>query len=169
MRRLFLIALLAPLPASAQQAAPGCAPPDPAHALHHAPDTTYAKVQARGQTAMGVDQYTSTHCFDALPTGGRIELQRDVDDAAGVATIRKHLQEIAAAFRSGDFSTPFFVHAQEVPGTKVMAERRAHITYTVRPLPRGGELILETTDPEALHAIHEFMMFQRSDHRAGGH
>lgn len=169
MRRLLFISLLLPLPASAQQSAAACAAPDPAHAMHAAPDTTFAKVQARGRTAMGVDQYTSTHCFDALPTGGRIELQRDVEDAEGVATIRKHFQEIAAAFRNGDFSTPFFVHAQEVPGTKVMAERRAHITYTYRPLPRGGELLIETKDPQALHAIHEFMAFQRSDHRAGGH
>jgi hypothetical protein len=142
---------------------------DSTHAMHHSPDTTFARVQAQGRIAMGVDQYTSTHCFDASATGGRIELQRNVDDPEGVATIRRHLQELVAAFRSGDFSAPMFVHSREVPGTKVMAARRAHITYTYRPLPRGGEVVIETRDPEALHAIHEFMMFQRSDHRAGGH
>lgn len=132
------------------------------------PDTSFAALQARGQQAMGVDQYTSTHLFDALPDGGRIELQRDVDDAAGVSRIRAHLQELAGAFRSGDFGTPAFVHMREVPGTRVMAERREAITYTYRDLPRGGELRMATSDPEALRAIHEFMAFQREDHRAGG-
>lgn len=142
-----------------------------AHHRHHAGmnhDSAFAALQGRGLVAMGVDQYTSTHRFDILPDGGRIELQRNEDDPEGTAVIRAHLQEIADAFRSGDFSTPFFVHADTVPGTRVMAERREHITWTFRPLPRGGELRLTTTDPAALAAIRAFMEFQRSDHRAGG-
>jgi len=131
-------------------------------------DTAFAGVQQRGKKAMGVDQYTSTHKFDALPDGGRIELQRDVDDTAGVAQIRAHLNEIAKAFKSGDFSTPAFVHMQQVPGTSVMAAKRGAISYTYRDLPRGGELRIVTKDPEALNAIREFMAFQRKDHRAGG-
>lgn len=142
-----------------------------AHHRHHAGmnhDSAFAALQGRGLVAMGVDQYTSTHRFDILPDGGRIELQRNEDDPEGTAIIRAHLQEIAQAFRAGDFSTPFFVHADSVPGTRVMAERRKHITWTFRPLPRGGELRLTTTDSAALAAIREFMEFQRSDHRAGG-
>jgi hypothetical protein len=50
---------------------------------------------------MGVDQYTSSHQFDDLPEGGRIELQRDSTDTAGVRTIRDHLRHIALAFREG--------------------------------------------------------------------
>jgi hypothetical protein len=138
------------------------------HAGHASSDSAFAGVQKRGETAMGVDQYTSTHKFDASPDGGRIELQRDVDDTAGVSTIRAHLNGIAQAFRSGDFTTPAFVHMQEVPGTRVMAAKRGAITYTYRDLPRGGELRIVTKDPEAVVAIHEFMAFQRQDHRAGG-
>lgn len=133
-----------------------------------AADTAFAAMQARGEQAMGVDQYTSTHVFDALPDGGRIELQRDVDDSAGVARIRRHLQAIARAFDSGEFSTPAFVHMQRVPGTSVMAAKRDAITYTYRELPRGGELRIVTQDPEAVQAIHEFMSFQRQEHRGGG-
>jgi hypothetical protein len=133
-----------------------------------AQDTTFAGVQRRGKQAMGVDQYTSTHKFDAFPDGGRIELQRDVDDSAGVDVIRKHIRDIATAFKSGDFSAPAFVHMQQVPGTKVMAAKRARITYQVHDLPRGAELHIRTTDADALKAIHEFMAFQRSDHHADG-
>jgi hypothetical protein len=149
----------------------GCsdAEPQPDPAAETAEDTGFAALQQRGRDAMGVDQYTSTHLFDATPDGGRIELQRDEDDPAGVATIRQHLQEIAASFAAGDFSIPAFVHAEEVPGTAVMAARRDHITYTYRDLPRGGEVRITTTDAAALRAIHEFMAYQRQDHRAGGH
>jgi hypothetical protein len=49
-----------------------------------------------------------------------------------------------------------------------MAAKKDKITYTFRELPRGGELRIRTKDSEALRAIHEFMAFQRSDHRAGG-
>jgi len=131
-------------------------------------DTSFAKMQQRGKMAMGVDQYTSTHKFDALADGGRIELQRDTDDSVGVAAIRAHIRDIAAAFKSGDFSTPAFVHMKMVPGTAVMAAKKAVITYEPHDLPRGAELWIRTKDKEALAAIHEFMAFQRSDHHAGG-
>ena len=152
---------------------------DPAHAAHMASgDSAFTALQKRGadSRAMGVDQYTSTHRFDSLEDGGRIELQRDPDasrgagsDAAAVAQIRAHLRSIADAFRRGDFTTPAFVHGGDsVPGTRVMAERRARIEYRYADLPRGGEVRIVTTDPEARRAVHEFLAFQRSDHRAGG-
>jgi hypothetical protein len=136
---------------------------------HHAGhDSAFATMQQRGQEAMGVDQYTSTHRFDSLPDGGRIELQRDVDDSAGVAQIRQHLRQIAAAFSAGDFTTPGFVHAQHVPGTDVMAALRAAIRYDVHDLPRGAELRITTADPDAVAAVHAFMAFQRQEHHAAG-
>ena len=131
-------------------------------------DAEFAALQLRGAAGMGVDQYASTHLFDALPDGGRIEFQYSSDDPAEVAAIRRHLHEIHAAFAAGDFSIPAFVHDQTVPGTQVMAARRDHISYLYSELPRGGELRLVTSDPEALEAISAFMAFQRDDHRAGG-
>ena len=131
-------------------------------------DSAFAGMQTRGKQAMGVDQYTSTHTFDALPTGGRIELVRDTDDSVGVSQIRAHIREIARAFKAGDFSTPSFVHMQDVPGTRIMRERRVAITYDARDLPRGAELLIQTNDPDALKAIHEFLAFQRDAHHAGG-
>ena len=133
-----------------------------------ADEGSFAELQARGQVAMGVDQYTSSHVFEPLPDGGRIALQRDQADPAGVIRIREHMRHIAAAFTSGEFQIPGFVHAREVPGTAVMARKRGMIRYTVDTLPRGAELRITTNDPAALDAIHTFLSFQRHDHRAGG-
>lgn len=129
-------------------------------------DTSFAALQARGQEAMGVDQYTSRHRFEPRSDGGRIELQREAADSVGVTTIRAHMREIADRFSRGDFTIPGFVHAQEVPGTRLMAERRDRITYEARDLPGGAEVRIRTTDSAAVAAVHEFLAFQRGDHRA---
>lgn len=131
-------------------------------------DSTFGGVQARGQHVMGVDQYSSTHIFDDLPDGGRISLQRDPLDTAGVGTIRRHFGEIAAQFRAGDFSNPAFVHDQPVPGTDVMQTLAGEINYQVETLAGGGALRLATSDSAARKAIQKFLAFQRADHRAAG-
>lgn len=137
-----------------------------------ADDSAFAALQDRGAASagMGVDQYASAHTFDDLPGGGRIALQDTADDDTAVERIRTHMQQIAEAFASGDFGTPGFVHDMaDVPGTRVMAERRSVIRYGYAPLPRGGEVRIETADSAAVSAIHEFLAFQRLDHRAMGH
>lgn len=134
-----------------------------------AQDSSFAAMQRRGKMAMGVDQYTSIHEFDDLKDGGRIELQRDRDDTAGVRVIRQHLKDIETAFSTGDFTTPAFVHMRDVPGTTVMAAKRTAIHYQFKALPRGGELRITTADPAAREAVHQFLAFQRGEHHAGGH
>ena len=143
-----------------------------AEADRAAADSAFAELQERGASAeaMGVDQYTSTHVFEDLPDGGRIELQRDADDPAGVEQIRSHLRHIAGRFAEGDFSIPGFVHdVDEVPGTDVMSRKADVISYEAGELPRGAELRIRTDDDEAVRAIHAFLAFQRSDHRTEGH
>ena len=132
-----------------------------------AADTAFKAMQSRGRMAMGVDQYTSTHRFEDLPDGGRIELQRNRPDSAGVQAIREHLQAIAQAFAKGDFAAPALVHAGEVPGARTMAEKHRAIRYQYRPLPLGGEVRITTGDAAALQAIHTFLEFQRREHRSG--
>jgi hypothetical protein len=131
-------------------------------------DSGFASLQQRGETAMGVNQYTSQHVFESLPDGGRVVLQRKERDPGGEATIRAHIRTIAADFSRGDFALPGFVHAtSEVPGTAAMKRLRGDITYSAQDLPRGGEVIISSKNPEAIAAIHEFLAFQRMDHRAG--
>src|SRR6266576_2501576 len=102
-------------------------------------DKDFAAMQARGAHVMGVDQYSSAHVFEDLPDGGRVLLDRDdPSDTAAIAAIRAHMRDIETAFRAGDFSKPFQVHVQKVPGTDVMKERRAGISYEGTDRRGGG-------------------------------
>jgi hypothetical protein len=130
----------------------------------------FAATQLRGRAVMGVDQYASAHVFEDLPDGGRVVLDKtDPVDSAAVAQIRAHMRDIEAAFQAGDFTKPFQVHAQVVPGTAMMDERRGAISYRAVERPRGGEVRITTADSVAVRAIHEFLEFQRGAHRAAGH
>jgi hypothetical protein len=127
-------------------------------------------MQSRGEHVMGVDQYSSAHVFEDLADGGRVVLERDdATDTAAVATIRLHMHDIATSFRAGDFTKPFQVHAQTVPGTAVMRDRRAVISYVPVDRPRGGEVRITTRDSAAVRAVHEFLAFQRQQHHAAEH
>lgn len=133
-------------------------------------DASFAAMQERGQHVMGVDQYASAHVFEDLTDGGRVVLDRDdAGDTSSVATIRAHMREIEAAFRAGDFTKPFQVHGQTVPGTAVMAARRGAISYQAVDRPRGAEVRVRSSDATAIAAIHEFLAFQRDAHHAGSH
>ena len=119
-----------------------------AHSAAHG-DSAFRAMQARGQDVMGVDQYTSVLRFDPVAAGGRIELQRDRDDSAGVAMIRAHMRSIARTFAAGDFTAPATVHFETVPGVATMRTRRAAIHYDVTDLPRGAALRIRSSDPAA--------------------
>ncbi len=127
-------------------------------------------MQARGAAVMGVDQYTSRHVFEDMPDGGRIILDRDSSsDTAGVAAIRNHMRQIAADFEAGDFSKPFAVHDEKVPGTDVMSARHGMIGYQEHDRPAGAEVRISSSDSTAIAAIHEFLAYQRNAHHAMGH
>jgi hypothetical protein len=138
----------------------------PSPATSDAADTAFANMQERGKMAMGVDQYTSSHHFESTDDGGRIQLERDTADSLGVAQIRAHMRLIQHAFEAGDFSTPAFVHMKDMPGTAMMTARRSLISYTYADLPRGGEVVIRSTDPEAIGAIHQFLDAQKMEHHA---
>jgi len=135
-------------------------------AMHGSNDSAFAAMQARGNVAMGVDQYTSQHHFEDLADGGRITLERTVDDPTGVSQIRSHMKELAREFQEGDFVRPFMVHDTVVPGTTVMKAKRAAIIYSVGDTPTGGYVRITTQDADALRAIHDFLAFQRREHHA---
>ena len=50
-----------------------------------------------------------------------------------------------------------------------MAARHGAIHCAPVDRPRGGEVRTTTGDSAAIAAVHEFLAFQRADHRAPGH
>jgi len=48
-----------------------------------------------------------------------------------------------------------------------MAVKQNAIRYVFHPLQGGGEVRIVTRDSAAVRAVHEFLAFQRTDHRVG--
>ena len=173
-----VLALAAPLYSQQQQPPPQ--PPGmdcPMHQKHQndhqkatgtADHDRHAEMDQRGDQAMGFSQSKTAHHFLLHRDGGAIEVAAsDPADQASRDQIRQHLAHIAHAFAEGNFDIPMFIHAQTPPGVAVMKRLRAEIKYEFEETERGARVLIRTSNPEALAAIHEFLRFQIEEHRTG--
>ena len=62
---------------------------------------------------------------------------------------------------------PMFIHDVVPPGVPAMKAKQPAITYVFAPITGGGRVRISSKDPDALKAIHEFLIFQIEDHRTG--
>lgn len=132
---------------------------------HSVPQNHDMGMMERGNMAMGFDQTKIMHHFIATTTGGKIMIMAlDGGDAKTISEIRAHVKDIQHEFSQGNFTRPFYIHAQVVPGTQVMAEKKDLIQYSTRQIEDGEVLVLTTHDAELLDAIKQFMDFQSSQH-----
>jgi hypothetical protein len=128
-------------------------------------DMTKMKMMERGNIAMGFNQNKITHHFVATPDGGKIIITAlNGSDKQTIDEIKNHTLDIQKEFSEGNFTKPFFIHAQEVPGTKVMSEKKDLIKYNIRDLNNGSSLQLTANDKELIDAITQFMEFQARQH-----
>jgi len=119
----------------------------------------------RGDVAMGFDQTKIMHYFTSTTSGGEIRIVAlDKSDTKTISEIRSHVEDIQYEFSQGNFTKPFFIHAQVVPGTEIMNEKKDLIQYSTRQIEGGEILVLTTNDPEVLDAITQFLDFQSSQH-----
>lgn len=88
----------------------------------------------------------------------------DAKDTAARDAIRTHLMHISHAFSTGDFDIPMFVHDTVPPGMMEMKRLKAKISYSFEETPAGGRVVITTSDPEALAAVHKFLRFQIKEH-----
>lgn len=120
----------------------------------------------RGAIAMGFNQSKILHQFKSTPTGGELVITAlNNSDTETIKKIKNHISVIQLEFSSGNFTKPFYIHAQDVPGSKIMGEKNDVIEYSINEIGNGAELILETKDKELINAIHQFMEFQRTEHK----
>jgi hypothetical protein len=125
-------------------------------------------VEARGDQAMGFSHAMTAHHFTLTSTGGRIFAEANSpSDVASRDAIRRHMRHIAAAFGAGNFEMPMFIHDRTPPGVPTMKRLKDHISYSARDTERGAEVVVETSDREALAAVHQFLQFQIEDHHTG--
>jgi len=119
----------------------------------------------RSNVAMGFNQSKIQHHFMAAQTGGQIMiLSLNISDIETINEIRAHIQNIQYEFSQGNFTKPFYIHVQVVPGTDVMTAKKNLIQYSIKDVDNGSILILTTNDAELLDAIQQFMNFQSSQH-----
>ena len=119
----------------------------------------------RGNVAMGFNQSKIHHHFMATSTGGEIMIMSaNTSDTQVIDEIRSHVKDIQYEFSQGNFTKPFYIHAQVVPGTDIMTTKRDLIQYSIKDIDGGSILILRTNDTELLEAIQQFMNFQSSQH-----
>ncbi|MDE1727874.1 MAG: hypothetical protein KGI02_05610 [Thaumarchaeota archaeon] len=119
----------------------------------------------RGNMAMGFNQTKIHHHFMASVTGGEIMIMSsNMSDIKTINEIKNHVKDIQYEFSQGNFTKPFYIHAQVVPGTGVMTAKKDLIHYSIKNIDGGSILILTTNDTELLDAIQQFMNFQASQH-----
>lgn len=140
----------------------------PMHKRHTAENSHHAAMEEHGDQAMGFSHDATTHHFRMSANGGAIEVTaNDLNDKASTEAIRAHLSHIAVMFGNGDFTTPMFVHDGVPPGVTTMKLLKAKIRYKYEEISSGGRVRIESSDPVALAAIHDFLRFQITDHQTG--
>jgi hypothetical protein len=130
----------------------------------------HAGVVQRGEShdGMGFNQTATTHHFILTPNGGIVQVTgNDPKNTEQIETIQMHMKHITEMFSEGNFSIPHFVHDQTPPGVPTMKELKDAIRYSAEPLSNGGRIKIETTSPEGIAAVHEFLRFQIKDHETG--
>jgi len=128
----------------------------------------HSKMNERGEKGMGFSQTANTHHFLLKSNGGVIQVEaNDPKDIAARDSIRAHLTHISHAFAEGDFDIPMFVHDTVPPGVPDMKRLKDKITYSFQETPAGGSVVIATSDPDALAAIHKFLRFQITEHHTG--
>jgi len=127
-----------------------------------------AQLNERGEHTMGFSQTATTHHFLLKPDGGVIQVEaNDPKDTSSRDNIRMHLGHIAKMFADGDFNIPMFVHDTVPPGVPTMAKLHSEIRYRYQQTDTGGKIDIETANPKALEAVHEFLRFQIAEHKTG--
>ena len=125
---------------------------------------TEAMIQ-RGNVAMGFEQEKITHKFIPTETGGEIMIMpKNASDSNTLNLIKEHIIDIQKDFSIGNFTKPFFIHAEQLPGTNTMNEKKDLIEYDIRQISNGSILSMITNDKEVINAIRDFIEYQGSEH-----
>jgi hypothetical protein len=132
------------------------------------PEQQHSAMMKRGDAGMGFSHEKTTHHFVLLKDGGAIQVSvNDPKDDASRDHIRMHLSHVAKMFSEGNFNVPMFIHDTTPPGVSTMEKLRSEIHYQYQQTDSGAKIMIETANPKALQAVHEFLRFQIAEHETG--
>jgi hypothetical protein len=124
------------------------------------------QMMQRGNLAMGFDQTKIAHEFSSTKDGGQIKITAlDEKDNKTINQIKSHTRDIQNDFAEGNFTKPFFIHAQSVPGTDAMTQNKDQIQYKIQDLKNGSILLLITNNSSLVSSINQFMTYQSTEHK----
>ena len=123
------------------------------------------QMMQRGNLAMGFDQSKIAHEFSTTKSGGQIKITTlDEKDNNTINQIKSHTRDIQNDFTEGNFTKPFFIHAESVPGTDAMTQNKDQIQYKIQDLKNGSILLLITNNSSLVSSINQFMTYQSTEH-----
>lgn len=123
------------------------------------------QMMQRGNLAMGFDQSKIAHEFSSTEDGGQIKITAlDGKDNNTINQIKSHTRDIQNDFTEGNFTKPFFIHAESVPGTDAMTQNKDQIQYKIQDLKNGSILLLITNNSSLVSSINQFMTYQSTEH-----
>ncbi len=123
------------------------------------------QMMQRGNLAMGFDQSKIAHEFSTTKDGGQIKITAlDEKDNNIINQIKSHTRDIQNDFTEGNFTKPFFIHAESVPGTDAMTQNKDQIQYKIQDLKNGSILLLITNNSSLVSSINQFMTYQSTEH-----
>jgi hypothetical protein len=70
-------------------------------------------------------------------------------------------------FRQVTLMFPMFIHDTTPPGVPTMTKLHNEIHYHYHQTDSGGNIMIDTANPKALEAVHEFLRFQITEHKTG--
>ncbi len=125
-----------------------------------------ADIAKRGADVMPFDIEAKMHIFTKTDTGGMQSIvTKNNSDAEQVELVRKHLKDIQAQFLKGDFSGPWHIHGQGMPGlAQLQAAKRGQIKMGYRNIPGGAQVTYSTQVPKLVVALHSWFDAQLADH-----
>ncbi len=124
-------------------------------------------VHDMGAQVMPFDLGQTTHIFEMTESGGIQQvIADDPSDSAQIELIQQHLLHESMLFSSGDFTDPFSLHGDEMPGANELAAGADKISIDYAALPNGAQITFTTQDLHLITAIHRWFGAQLSDHGA---
>ena len=132
------------------------------------PSSRQQGVGQRGDHVMGFSHDATAHHFRLLKDGGEIMvIANDANDKSTIDAIQMHLGHIATMFSEGNFQAPMLIHDTNPPGVASMIRLKSQIRYEVSNVDRGAKIRIVSTAPDAIDAVHAFLLFQIIDHHTG--